>query len=276
MSRARRQFYLLWPVALVFLIKRSTRVLAVGLVLMGAASLGLSGWVLHGRAVPLLLAQFPSAADWMGDGPASAFYLMPFRIFEFVVGALMVWLVATPPPRTIVLELLCVLGLALMVFAGIRFSDATPFPYLHALLPCAGAALVIYAGTAPVSGWLLRNRATVALGLRSYSIYLLHFPLIALYRAYTFSDVASGEKVALSIAIVCGAALMYRVVERPFRRGAPAGWTTAATLSISVAAAMVLAVPAASAWTHGGWAWRVPENRLASSNDDWRAIEYSY
>jgi hypothetical protein len=166
--------------------------------------------------------------------------------------------------------------MALIAVAGVRFTDETPFPYLNALVPCLGAALVIYAGTAPISGWLLRSRVVVALGLRSYSIYLLHWPVIALYRAYTFSDVTSVEKVALSIAIVCGAVLMYRVVERPFRRGTPTGWTHSMTLGISVLAALVLAVPAASAWTHGGWDWRLPEQRLARSNDQWRTVEYAH
>ncbi len=60
----------------------------------------------------------------------------------------------------------------------------------------------------------------VAVGLISYSMYLLHWPLIVLHGAYTFRDVTSVDKSVLLLATAAGAALMYRLVERPFRRGA--------------------------------------------------------
>ena len=254
------QFYLIWPLFMVGLLGRSNRTTVIGLSTAAIISLCLSGWVLLG---------------WE-DGQATAFYQTPFRVFEFGIGALMVWLTKVGSRRGVVLECLLLAGLALIGYAAVRFTNQTPFPFLNALVPCTGAALVIYAGTAPISGWLLRNRLTVAVGLASYSLYLLHWPLIVLYGAYTFREVTSVEKTALLIVTAVGATLMYRFVELPLRGGAPSRWSGRRTFAIGAVTTMLLAVPAAAAWTQAGWEWRIPVERRARSNDQWRSMEFAH
>ncbi len=254
------QFYLIWPLFLVALLRRSNRTTVIGLLAAAVISFCLSGWVLLG---------------WE-DGQATAFYHTPFRVFEFGIGALMVWLTTVGARRRGVMEGLLLAGLGLIAYAAVRFTNQTPFPFLNALVPCTGAALVIYAGTAPSVGWLLRNRLTVAIGLASYSMYLLHWPLIVLYGAYTFSEITSVEKIALLTTTGAGAALMYRFVELPLRRGAPSRWSGRRTFAVAALAALILALPAAAAWRQAGWEWRIPPERRARSNDQWRSLEFAH
>ena len=255
------QFYAAWPLFLVLLLKWSPRATIIGITVAGIASFGLNGWFL-GDLVPL-----PGRGDWT---PAAVFFLTPFRVFEFAIGSLVVWAVKFQPRDTVVLELALLVGLTMIGYAVFSYSDETVFPYLNALAPCLGTALAIYAGTAPISGLLLRNPITVGIGLISYSVYLLHWPLIVFYSYYKFSPLTDAEKFWLCALTLIGAVLMYRFVELPFRvrRGRKSFWTTVGVAAGSIAAALVLMAFGASIWLNDGWQWRLPEDRVIQSS--WR------
>ncbi len=125
-----------------------------------------------------------------------------------------------------VLEPLLVAGIALIAHAARTYAQGTVFPYLNALVPCVSAALVLYAGTTPTTGWVLCNPVATGVGRISYSIYLLHWLLIVLFGAYTDAAPRTGvEKGGVLLASLVGAAALNHAVERPFRRGAPSRWS---------------------------------------------------
>jgi hypothetical protein len=88
-----------------------------------------------------------------------------------------------------------------------------------AFIPCAGAALIIYA-TSTNSTWTgraLSLRPIVFIGLISYSLYLWHWPVLVLARYAAFRNLTTLETaglVALSFAL---AVLSWQFVEKPFR-----------------------------------------------------------
>jgi peptidoglycan/LPS O-acetylase OafA/YrhL len=53
-----------------------------------------------------------------------------------------------------------------------------PHLELALLIPCLGAASVIWAGRAPLVSMVTTNPAVVAIGAISYSLYLCHWPII--------------------------------------------------------------------------------------------------
>ena len=194
------QFYLLWPITLIFLVKRFQK----------------PGVTIFLIAISLISLAMNAAFK---DHSELIFYLLPFRVFEFAIGALLVWLVNLQPSDKRWLEALAAIGFALIAYSVVCFTKFTIFPYFNALIPCIGAALLIYAGQAKYAGKILGNRSLVGIGLISYSLYLIHWPMIALYKYYKDIDsLTYPEMLVIGMASLIIAYLMYRFVEQPFRR----------------------------------------------------------
>ena len=268
------QFYLVWPLLILALVVTAPRRAIWGVVVAGLLSFALNAWFLEGDANGAIARAFPALAPWVREAPMTAFFLTPFRIFEFVIGAALVWLPQRTLPR-LPLEAAFAAGLALILASVLVYTPETTFPYFAALVPCAGAALVIVAARAPTLGWLLRNRVAVGIGLISYSVYLVHWPLVVFWRQYTAAPVGAWEIVALLVLTIVLALLMYHCVEVPFRRGRALAVRPRTVLATVLASALVLAAPAWSMWQgrDAGWAWRIPKDRKSLTNSAWRNIE---
>lgn len=87
-----------------------------------------------------------------------------------------------------------IVGLSLILFSIVSFNDRTIFPGIRSLLPCVGAALVILSKNALFSGVLLRTKPIVRIGLISYSLYLIHWPLFIFYSYWKIGEVTILEK----------------------------------------------------------------------------------
>ena len=66
--------------------------------------------------------------QWLGLDEEAAFYLAPFRIVEFAMGAILVWSAKYRPRANLVLELLLVAGLVCILVPVSRYRPDTPFP----------------------------------------------------------------------------------------------------------------------------------------------------
>ena len=199
------QFYVLFPLLLVLARHFSPRNLK-------AAIIGVAGLSLFVSALGTIHHQ------------ATAFYLLHSRAWELLLGTILAMGVL-PPIRNFVLNnLASALGLCLILYSVFNFSEATPFPGIAALLPCAGAALIIHSGQGKgtVTNWLLALPPLVFIGLISYSLYLWHWPIIVFQQNHSFlfsgfsSSVGKGLLVLTSLAV---GALSWRFIERPFRQG---------------------------------------------------------
>ena len=183
---------------------------------------------LRGRWVllfgPLCLLSFALSVYATARAPTANFYLLPTRAWELGLGAL----TATAPlpriGRRWVAETVSAAALLLMLAPVFVFDDATPFPGVNASYPCLGAALLIHTGRSDRSGakTLLSARPLVAIGLISYSLYLVHWPLISLLRAMEVAPPAAPQIILLLMASFGLATLSWRFIEQPFRRQHPA------------------------------------------------------
>ncbi|MEU8706454.1 acyltransferase family protein [Streptomyces sp. NPDC048565] len=202
------QFYLVWPLLLLLawrIARGRRRPVAV---LLGVLCLG-------SFAASVLMTN--SSASWAYFGSltrawelgAGAFLALGTRRLERLPAALaaaMSWI-----------------GLACLALAAVRYDDGTPFPGHHALLPVAGAALVLAGGCARAprgAGRLLGRRSLVWLGGLSYGWYLWHWPLLVIVPAALGSaDGTAGVPLALGLsAAALGLAwLTLRLVENPVR-----------------------------------------------------------
>ena len=162
------------------------------------------------------------------------------------------------------------MGLALIACAIVVFSDATPFPGVAALLPCFGAALIIWAGSdgrRHLAGSFLTWRPLVLTGLVSYSLYLWHWPLLT-FTSYLFVPEPSvlAKTAALAASYVL-ALLTWRWIELPFR-GRSGVFTRQQLVSGAAAAVSVILAFGWAAHNWRGWPARLePEvNRIAASH----------
>ena len=229
------QFYLIWPAFLVLVLTRYTnRVTYVITALVVIISLALAQWLLKIDA-------------------SAVFYLMPFRIAEFGIGAVGVWL-GRYHVRPLILEIICLAGLIMIACAVLFYQSNMPFPGLTALLPCVGAACILYGGTARYSGWVLRNNLMRGIGLISYSLYLAHWPIIVFTRYQTIATLMPSQMRWIFAATFCLAIFMYRFIEQPFRRKTVKGLSLPYPRIAITATALTLLV-AISMWS--GWYWRL-------------------
>lgn len=240
------QFYLIWPVAVVLLVRywRNPRHAVVALVVLG------------------LFSTF-GAEMAVDRDPSEAFYLMPYRMGEFALGAICAWLPERKAPAWAD-DLMVLSGLMLIFFAVFRFTETTRFPGMTALIPCLGTAMVIHFGkNSRVAVLLLANRAAVGIGRISYSLYLIHWPLYAFFRQIYGGDPGLGEGLAISAASMIIAMGMYKYIEQPFRFRNESKQSVISTLGfIKLFAALTLCLVVISTliWTGDGLAWRFPDN----------------
>lgn len=229
------QFYVIWPIILL-LVSRKEWFPPILTILIGLVS--------------LYFAQL-----WVESHNAAVFFLTPFRIFEFCIGASLVWLKSNEFFNlNIHMEFLLLIGLSVIVYSVFGYSERTLFPGLGALTPCIGAALCIYSGGAKFTGIILRNKIFVGIGLISYSLYLAHWPLIVFYKQHMFniemSKLASGMLVVISFVV---AIFMYFAIEKPFRKKQR---ENGQFIFACVALTLLLSYIGASMWATGGWEWR--------------------
>jgi peptidoglycan/LPS O-acetylase OafA/YrhL len=202
--------------------------------------------------------------------PGAAFYLLPTRAWELLLGGVVAlgmqhhgWPLRRATARQH--DALAAAG-ALLLLAPVALYDRhTAFPGVAALAPALGTALML-ATTRPTSRMarLLSWRPLVALGLISYCAYLWHQPLFVLYRAWALDAPSPGMIVVLLGMTILLAWLTWRFVTQPSR--APAVIPTPVLLR-RLALGGGLAVALAVVGTvSGGLPWRlhIPESVLAS------------
>lgn len=279
------QFYLVWPALLIFLLSvERARSTAIFVLLMAAASLLLNIWFFDNQA---RLSEMFELTDNQAafDVPTTVFYWLPFRVFEFAIGAILVWLGSSPFRRFFLNETMFLSGLLMVVWSMGWFHDGLNFPSKAAIVPCVGTALMIYSGPAHRLVRIVSNPAMVGIGLISYSLYLVHWPLLVFYKYQSTSPLNELELAGLVVASLAGAYLMYRYVEQPLRkpRSAELGIKSPNRRFVLGVITLVigLCIATISVIKSGGWLWRYPADRVAQlslTNDDytrefWQNIE---
>lgn len=201
------QYYVLFPLFLLLAWRLGRRWLVAILAVLCVASLALAEW----------------GTKYY---PSGAFYLLPARGWEILVGALAAFYLSARPYDPGVryrlqspVQWLGLLGLGMILTAVFIYDGKTPFPGLYALLPTLGTILLIlYAREGTLAWRLLTPRAVVFLGLISYSAYLWHHPLFAYARYGRNEEPSVAVMLGLIVTALALAALSYKFVETPFRR----------------------------------------------------------
>ena len=194
------QFYLAWPLVLIFF-KRLPRWLFPALVVLFLSSLGYS-----------LSLVFKGNFEYDFYSPWS-------RSWELLLGASLAFgvsrQVAIPTSWR---NMAGWVGLVFIFISACFLDKNMPFPGYWALPPTVGAALILFAGMqSNLNRVLLASRPLVAIGLISYPLYLWHWPLLSFARILESQTPGLGLRLFLVLSSFVLAWLTYRFVEKPIR-----------------------------------------------------------
>jgi peptidoglycan/LPS O-acetylase OafA/YrhL len=173
------QFYLGWP--LLFLLAGAVALTARRRARLARArkvAIGLAGAVVVGS---LLYSVYDTRAD-----PAAAYFVTTTRLWELGLGGLLALAPERLAGRLGRHGWLGWAGLAMVVASAFVLNGSMAFPGALALLPAGGAVALIAGGSAAARlgpARLTSARPMVFIGGVSYSLYLWHWPIIALWTA---------------------------------------------------------------------------------------------
>ncbi|WP_162742292.1 acyltransferase family protein [Nitratireductor sp. OM-1] len=189
------QFYLIWPIFLIFFIRLRNWLIWALLALI-IVSIAIGEWQIRSGQL-----------EW-------AYYMLPSRAFQLAIGGALAFL---PPISRGRAWLLAPAGLFLILTSSFILSGTSPFPGLNAIPVTIGTAALLASG---VHNTPLTRAFSLpplrAIGLISYSLYLWHWPVLAFQRYY-YGDLDPIQQVLSFIAMMGLATISYLFIELPFR-----------------------------------------------------------
>ncbi len=222
------QFYLAWPFILggVLALSRSFAIRALAILLLFAVSLTAAEWMVHSNA-------------------NTAFFLLPFRVFEFCVGGI----AALYVHRFGLIRLGWPAFIAAMATSGtclFLLDEAAPIPGLYALAPLIplGVSLIFNTPFKGAVAWI--TAPFKAIGDFSYSLYLVHWPVVIFWPYLASPDLSPVASIfgQTIVSLVLGYSL-YAWVETPLRspsiqRGNLVTGSVVTALGLAIAACSTL------------------------------------
>ncbi|WP_175596715.1 acyltransferase family protein [Bacillus sp. MRMR6] len=209
------QFYLIWPFLLILIItlfkKQSSRVMVI------FAGIFLSTLLMAILYIP-------------GTDPTRVYYGTDTRAFSLFLGAALAFIWPSqklsktlPMPASFVLEALGGIGLTITIFMFYVTSQYDAFLYQGGMFLLSFFTMISVAAFAhPASrfGRWLSSKPIRWIGVRSYGIYLWHYPIIILTTPSINTDGVDLKRVLVQIAATLVlAAWSYRFIEAPIRAG---------------------------------------------------------
>ncbi len=197
------QFYILWPFAVLFLLKYVSSIKKRILI----ASLLFAGSLVWAQSIIVTDHSF-------------AYYMLFTRAWELLAGAIAALLVHSGfRTKSFTSEIMAVIGLLAIIVSLIFVSESDPVPGIAALPVIIGATLLVLSGTShqTIIGRILSLKILVAIGLVSYSAYLWHWPILA-YLRYALIEIDWAIAIVVILSTFTMATVSYFFIETPLRK----------------------------------------------------------
>ena len=223
------QFYVFWPLILMFFWKRKKLLTKI---LLG-----------------LILISFIANLVLSFTHPKAAFYSLLTRFWELGLGGLLAWKALQEPKMLLKsswASRISILGFILLILGFISIRPENLYPSGWALLPTLGAFFLIAAGPeAWVNKKILSQSFFVRLGLISYPLYLWHWLLLSFLHIDSFEySKTELDRLKLSLVVLSFilAYLSYKWIETPVRKSQSKALVPALTGLMVIVAAFALLV----------------------------------
>ena len=196
------QYYILFPLVLMFLFKSDKKYLIHIFILGFIISLGF--------------------ADWTSKNNSSiSFYFLHTRIWELLAGSILAYFEIKLGHRSKNLTLNQIFpsfGMLLLGHAILFFNEEMYHPSYITLSPVIGVGLIIwFSNKNELITKILSSKLFVGVGLISYSLYLWHYPIFSIARIGNLIQTDAINKIIIAIIILVLSIASYNFIEKPFR-----------------------------------------------------------
>lgn len=203
------QFYVFLTLGILFW-RRFPNTILVSLVILGIFSVTL-GNILEVRS------------------PKTVFFMLPTRIWEFVIGIIF-YMLSLKIKRTnilfdmnaMILNSVVILAIICIICSAIFFDNTSKFPGLQTLIACFATAIALLVFDCSSKLRLSRTfewSPFVFVGRISYGLYLWHWPPLAFFYLQTGRVADTFEAAGLLVVAFLGATISFFLVETPLRKG---------------------------------------------------------
>ena len=212
------QYYFIWPLAL-FLILKGFRKFKIHIIILALSIVAFAATFYvnaYGVSENILLF-LSSHKESTTDVQSLLFFMLPFRIYEFLIGALVVFIPEIRLKSEKTKGLITIIGFLLIVLPGIMFDDKLKFLSILNIIPCLGISLLIIAPQSKYFKWFFYNNMLRHIGNASYTIYLFHWPIIVYYKHLFDKPLNFLSGLILFLLSIGISLLVYKYYETPFR-----------------------------------------------------------
>ena len=198
------QYYLFFPIILIFLFKYFKAYLLQIFILLFIISFCYAQWASNTH-------------------PSLSFYSIFSRFWELLTGSSLAYLenktnFKANKSKSIARIIFPGLGLLLILSSIIFFKLSFPHPSFYTLPSIIGTGLIIwFSNKDEIVTKILSSKFLVKIGLVSYSLYLWHYPLFTLDRILNFSDQNILKKIFVFMSIVFLSIFSYNFIEKKAR-----------------------------------------------------------
>jgi len=193
------QFYLIWPLLLLFALRKAKKLILIS-------------WF-------LLLTSFTLNVYLTQTNSELAYYSPITRFWELLIGAVLSGHRLQAESNKRGFDIVCFISLGAMLVGLFGLSKNSLFPGWWALLPTISTAIIIM--LSPNSKYfnqLVSHKLIVSLGLISYPLYLVHWPILSLWVLTHLEPPGTTYSWALVFLSVGIATMIYLLMERPLRK----------------------------------------------------------
>ena len=181
---------------------------------------------MFGMLLALALLSLQLSSFIVRANPDMAFYLLPTRAWELILGGLVTFYNRTNIEgsekgsfASVAYQSLPIIGLFLVVHSIIFIGHEVPHPSFITLLPVFGTCLfIMFSHKGELSNDVMSLKPVVGIGLISYSLYLWHQPVFVFFRLIKHDYFRHEQFLLLVLISGMFAVVTYYFVESKFRQ----------------------------------------------------------
>jgi peptidoglycan/LPS O-acetylase OafA/YrhL len=208
-------FYLIWPIILIFLIKllKQQQIIFFIFITSILSLIFIEYIYTKGLLFETDIFRGFFYGKYISD---TLFYNAPFRLFEFFFGCILCF-IPKKQYSDLTNQSFFILGL-ILIFCSILILDyKSKIPGVSLIPVMIGTSFIIFFNEKGFLNKILNNKVMIGIGLISYSLYLVHWPLISLYKYYNLGALGFYDKIIILILSFFISILMYFFIEKPWR-----------------------------------------------------------